>query len=65
MSYQDLENELRQIKHESMFAQVVRENPKEGIKMIRDQINDQNRVRVVSIIGERLVTVIEAIKPAI
>jgi nitrogen regulatory protein PII-like uncharacterized protein len=58
MSQQQIEQELRQIKHESFFAECVRRNPKESIQMIKDQAKD-NRVVVVSIIGEKLVSVIE------
>lgn len=58
MNQLELSNQLSQIKHPSLFAEIVRENPVQAIPMIKDQIKD-NRLALVEIIGERLVVVIE------
>lgn len=51
-------NDLKEIKHNSLFADVIRQRPLESIPMIKDQIKD-NRLLVVEIIGENIVCLIE------
>lgn len=58
MSITQIEQELKSINHDSVFAECIRSNPKEAIPMIVSQIKD-NRVLVCEIIGTDLVTVIE------
>lgn len=58
MSHQELLQELENVKHDSLFAECIRLDPKGAMPMIVDQIKD-NRVVVCEIIGEKLVTVIE------
>lgn len=55
-----LENELRNIAHEGLFAQTVKnaEDPIQAAKMIKDQLKC-NRVLVLSMVGETLVTLVE------
>lgn len=54
-----LENELRNITHESVVAQCWKHgDPIQAVKEIRDQLKD-NRVLVMSMIGETLVTLVE------
>lgn len=48
-----------QITHSSIFADAVKKGPlPEVVKMIQDQLKD-NRVMVVEIVGERMVTLID------
>jgi nitrogen regulatory protein PII-like uncharacterized protein len=56
----DLINDLRSIQHPGLFAQTLKhsEDPIQAAKMIKDQLKD-NRVLVMSMIGERLVTLVE------
>lgn len=60
MSQSQLINELKMIKHESLFADVIRNEPKGSIQMISEQIKD-NRCLCIEIIGEKLVCVIEGL----
>lgn len=55
-----LENELRNITHEGLFAQSIKNatDINQAVKEIREQAAD-NRLLVVSMIGERLVTLVE------
>lgn len=58
MSLSELHQELKAVTHPSLIAIVIRENPKESIPMISQQIKD-NRPVMCNIIGERLVAAIE------
>jgi hypothetical protein len=61
MSKEQLIKELSQVKHESLFADVVRENPEQSISMIKEQAKD-HRLKLCEIIGEKLVIIIENIE---
>lgn len=59
MTREQIISELSTIKHESLVADVVRKEPERGLDMLIDQLRDGNRVCVVSIVGERIVYLIE------
>lgn len=61
MSRQELLQELENVKHDSLFAECIRLDPKGAMPMIIDQIKDNEPLCRV-IIGSKLVDVIKSLK---